>query len=261
MSWGSQFFMLRPRCRGMCAVRPSLLLASACERRWPSSTKNVASRKNPMERELKVNVIKKQIRGCALSSSAGLGLKLSSGQIRIAALGFALWFRTASQMQLHRCHLRAGDPSFQLGVKGVTQIWSTLWKNAFAIINIPTILEPSELFRDDGKCPDGTPVTPFHNRRSRYLVHWDATSIDRFAPSCCLTASSEETVVACRPKIGKSKVQVLYEQIKTSHDSSTLVIETFGGLGSATLVYWMERLFIYASSVTSPFNVTLPSDF
>ena len=53
-------------------------------------------------------------------------------------------------------------------------------KHSLEAAKIPCHLEPSGLYRSDGKCPDGASVVPW--QRGEILV-WDATCSDTFAAS------------------------------------------------------------------------------
>ena len=59
---------------------------------------------------------------------------------------------------------------------------------ALSTAKIPSRLEPSGLYRSDGKRPDGASVVPW---KSGKLLVWDATCPDTFAPSYNGLASSE----------------------------------------------------------------------
>ena len=60
---------------------------------------------------------------------------------------------------------------------------------ALAVAHVPSRLEPSGLYRSDGKRPDGVSIVPW---KCGQLLVWDATCPDTFAPpysgNCC-TAS------------------------------------------------------------------------
>ncbi|CAH2232343.1 jg26186, partial [Pararge aegeria aegeria] len=53
-------------------------------------------------------------------------------------------------------------------------------KRALATIDVPALIEPHGISRDDGKRPDGLTLVPWE--RGRALV-WDATCVDTLAPS------------------------------------------------------------------------------
>lgn len=53
-------------------------------------------------------------------------------------------------------------------------------RRSLASVNVPALLEPSGILRDDGKRPDGMSLIPW--KMGRVLV-WDATCVDTLAPS------------------------------------------------------------------------------
>jgi hypothetical protein len=53
-------------------------------------------------------------------------------------------------------------------------------KRVFSSANIPCILEPTGVLRDDGKCPDGITIIPW--KKGKSLV-WDVTCTDTLALS------------------------------------------------------------------------------
>ncbi|CAH2088946.1 unnamed protein product [Euphydryas editha] len=53
-------------------------------------------------------------------------------------------------------------------------------KRALATIDVPALIEPTGISRDDGKRPDGLTLIPWE--RGRALL-WDATCVDTLAPS------------------------------------------------------------------------------
>jgi hypothetical protein len=58
---------------------------------------------------------------------------------------------------------------------------------------IPSRLEPSGLFRSDGKRPDGVTIVPWQCGK---LLVWDATCPDTYAPSYSAFAAAEAGAVA-----------------------------------------------------------------
>ena len=68
-----------------------------------------------------------------------------------------------------------------------------LLHRALSAAKIPSRLEPSGLYRSDGKRPDGVFVVPWKGGK---LLLWDATCPDTFAPSYSTLASTEAGMVA-----------------------------------------------------------------
>ena len=58
---------------------------------------------------------------------------------------------------------------------------------------VPSHLEPSGLYRSDGKCPDGATVVPWQGRK---ILVWDAICSDTLAPSLRDVAIREPGAVA-----------------------------------------------------------------
>ena len=99
---------------------------------------------------------------------------------------------------------------------------------------IPSRLEPSGLQRSDGKRPDGVTVVPW--RWGKLLV-WDATSPDTFAPSYCLSATSEAGAVAAGAETRKRAKYFCLEPIYTF---TPVAIESSGVFGPQTLEFLKE---------------------
>lgn len=89
----------------------------------------------------------------------------------------------------HRC--RCGDAVGRLGHHGLSCMRSAgrlsrhaglndIIRRALSSLNVPSVLEPSGIFRDDGKRPDGMTLLPW--KQGRPLV-WDATCVDTLAAS------------------------------------------------------------------------------
>ena len=69
--------------------------------------------------------------------------------------------------------------------------------------NIPCTLEPSGLYRADGKRPDGVSLTPW--MEGKFLV-WDATCVDTFCESqirASLREAEGATAIAEKDKLKK----------------------------------------------------------
>ena len=66
-------------------------------------------------------------------------------------------------------------------------------KRSLEAAKIPSHLEPTDIYRSDGKRPDGASSVPW--KGGRVLV-WDATCPDTLAPSYSALATRETGVVA-----------------------------------------------------------------
>ena len=58
---------------------------------------------------------------------------------------------------------------------------------------IPDRLEPSDIYRSDGKCPDRTSIVPWKNGR---VLVWNVTCPDTLAPSYATLATRKAGAVA-----------------------------------------------------------------
>ena len=110
--------------------------------------------------------------------------------------------------------------------------------------NIPSRLEPSGLYRSDGKRPDGITIAPWE--RGRTLI-WDATCIDTFAPSYTRMAIEEAGSVAEIADIRKKKN---YEALSTVHIFTPIAVETSGVFGPETRCF-LRKLASRMRSVTN----------
>ena len=117
---------------------------------------------------------------------SALGLRMDDNTIRVA-VGLRLG---ASLCRPHTCH-HCGDEVDSLATHGLSCKWSegrhhrhaalnNVVHRALAAAKIPSRLEPSGLYRTDGKRPDGITVVPWKSGR---LLVWDATCPDTFALS------------------------------------------------------------------------------
>ena len=166
--------------------------------------------------------------------SAALNLKLSNKQ-----QGIVVSLRLGAPISLpHKCSCNPDVSEsathhlscrFSAGRHSRHANLNNIVKSAFAAIKIPTVLEPSGLFRDDGKRPDGMTVTPF--QKGKYVV-WDATCIDRSAASYRAIASGEGPAAA---RLAEERKERKYSKIGASYEFLPLAFETLGGMGPAVL--------------------------
>ena len=99
-------------------------------------------------------------------------------------------------------------------------------KRSLDAAKIPSHLEPSGLYRVDGKRPDGASVVPW--QRGKILV-WDATCSDTLAPSHRDIAVREPGAVAAA---AENRKRAKYSHLDATHHSVPFVVETLGVLGS-----------------------------
>ena len=111
---------------------------------------------------------------------------------------------------------------------------NTLIKNTLVSVDIPSILEPSGLFRSDGKRVDGVTVVPWKSGRA---LAWDVTCSDIFAPSNSSAAASGTSIVARR---SEERKKALYRELESSHIFVPIAIETSGVFGDEAMRFLKE---------------------
>ena len=90
---------------------------------------------------------------------------------------------------------------------------------------IPACLEPSDIYRSDGKHPDRTSIVPW--KSGRVLV-WDITCPDTLTPSYAALAMREAGVVAAEMERRKREK---YAHLDPSHLIVPIAMETLGAIG------------------------------
>ena len=100
-----------------------------------------------------------------------------------------------------------------------------IMKRSLDSAKIPSHLEPSGLYRSDGRRPDGASIVPW--KEGRVLV-WDATCPDTLAPSYLSIATAEAGAVA---REAEHRKQVKYSHFEDSHYFVPIAIETLGAMG------------------------------
>ena len=169
-----------------------------------------------------------------------LGLRLDDNALRVA-VGLRL---SSPLCRPHTCH-HCGAEVDCLAIHGLSCRWSQGRHHRHTAINdiihralssakIPSRLEPSGLYRSDGKRPDGISVVPW--RRGKLLV-WDATCPDTFAPSYSALATIEAGAVAAKAEAGKCQI---YSHLDPNHLFEPVAIETSGAFGPSTRVFLEE---------------------
>ncbi|XP_063629995.1 uncharacterized protein LOC134801393 [Cydia splendana] len=117
--------------------------------------------------------------------SPNTGTHLDGNTLRVA-VGLRLGVPICAP---HKCH--CGSDVDQLGRHGLScqrsagrlsrhAALNDIIRRSLVTVNVPAILEPTGMARDDGKRPDGMSLIPW--RMGRVLV-WDATCVDTLAPS------------------------------------------------------------------------------
>ena len=130
---------------------------------------------------------------------SSLGLKMDNDTFRIA-VGLRLG---SSLCRTHTC-CHCGAEVDSLATHGLSCRWiegrhfrhaalNDIIHQALSSAKIPSRLEPSGVYRADGKRPDGISVVPWKNGK---LLAWDVTCTDTFAPSYIASATSNAGAVA-----------------------------------------------------------------
>ena len=107
-------------------------------------------------------------------------------------------------------------------------------KRSLDTAKIPSHLEPSGLYRSDGKRPDGASVVPW--TRGEILV-WDATCVDTLAPSHRVLAAREAGAVA---DDAEHRKRVKYTHLESTHYFIPVAIETLGAMGQEARSFFKE---------------------
>jgi hypothetical protein len=95
-------------------------------------------------------------------------------------------------------------------------------RRAFVSANVPAVLEPPGLARDDGKRPDGMTLVPW--KMGRPLI-WDATCVDTLAPSHLGTTSLRAGGAAAAAEAAKCRK---YIGLTDRHVFAAFAVETLG---------------------------------
>ena len=171
---------------------------------------------------------------------SSLGLRMDDNTVRIS-VGLRLG---TTLCRPHAC-LHCGADVNHLGTHGLSCVRSEGRHHRHAALNdivhraltaahIPSRLEPSGIFRSDGKRPDGITVVPWKSGR---LLVWDATCPDTFAPSYLPSAASGVGAVASAAEERKKRK---YSHLDRCHSFVPVAIETTGVFGPDTVQFLRE---------------------
>ena len=163
---------------------------------------------------------------------SSVGLRMDDEVIHVA-VGLRLGVALCEPHQCRHCQAEVDH----LGTHGLSCRFSRGRHARHAAINdiikrsldaakIPSHLEPTGLYRSDGKRPDGASVVPW--RGGKVLV-WDATCPDTLAPSYANLAAREAGAVADE---AERKKKAKYAHLESSHYFVPVAVETLGVLGS-----------------------------
>ena len=105
---------------------------------------------------------------------------------------------------------------------------------ALNLANVPAMLEPAGIVREDNKRPDGMTNVPWSH--GRHLV-WDFTCPDILAPSDLCTTSAEASSAAKEAEERKIRK---YTSIATYHTFIPIAIETLGDMAPQAKMFFLE---------------------
>jgi hypothetical protein len=120
-----------------------------------------------------------------------------------------------------------------------------LIKRALELTNVPTLLKPKSLHRDDGKRPDGFSVLPWAN--SRCLV-WDFTCPDTLAGSHLNRAVLSPSALA---NDAEHRTTMKYRSLASLY-RFTPIVETLGALGDEASTFFSDLGHRIASVTAEP---------
>jgi hypothetical protein len=170
---------------------------------------------------------------------APLGLALDNNAVRIA-VGLRLG---TSLCHPHKCV--CGEPVDGLGTHGLSCIkkggtfsrhfaLNEIIQRACSKVHVPTLLEPTNMFRTDGKRADGLTLTPWS--RGKSLV-WDATCVDTLCKSYVPATAKNSGAAAARAEKKKTD---LYAQLPSQYQFVPFAVETLGPIGEAAQKFIRE---------------------
>ena len=105
---------------------------------------------------------------------------------------------------------------------------------ALVAAHVPSRLEPSGLYRSDGKRPDGITTVPW---KCGQLLVWDATCPDTYAPSYSTIAAQQAGAVGQQAEDKKAQK---YKHLSSHHFFTPVAIETSGVYGPRTAGFLKE---------------------
>ena len=187
----------------------------------------------------------------ALPISA-LGLRMDDDVIRIA-----VGLRLGLPLCRPHCCSNCGSAVDNLGTHGLSCRFSKGRHSRHAALNdiikrslestkVPCHLEPTGLYRSDGKRSDGASVVPW--RGGKVLV-WDATCVDTLAPSHISLAVRESGAVAADAELRKKQKYLLLD---STHHFVPVAVETLGPIGQEARVFLREVAHRITASTQEP---------
>ena len=171
---------------------------------------------------------------------SSLGQRMDNNTIRVA-----VGIRLGTQLcRPHMCH-HCGSEVNGFCIHGLSCHWSEgrhhchsalndIVFRALSVAKVPSRLEPSGIYRSDGKRPDGMSIVPW--KSGKFFV-WDVTCADNFAPLYTSIASSKPGAVAAQAEERKCSK---YSHLSSNHIFTPVSIETSGSLGPKTCDFLKE---------------------
>ena len=215
--------------------------SSHLQRDWEAPVLKVTSSSmiqnaNTLQDKARLLAVCRKESGAWLSAlpSPPLGTHLDNETIRIS-VGLRLGIKLCHP---HKCHCGAQVDEF--GTHGLScrksagrlsrhSAINDIIKRACASINIPSILEPSGIFRTDGKKPDGLTLIPWSKGK---CLLWDATCVDTLASSYLLSTSRNAGSAALG---AENKKYRRYEGVSNLYLFCPFAVETLGPFGDEAL--------------------------
>ena len=170
-----------------------------------------------------------------------IGLRMDDDVIRIAVglcLGLALCHphaRSNCGAEVNVDGIHGLSCRYSRGRHSRHSALNDIIKCSLEAAKIPYHLEPSGLYRSDGKRPDGASVVPW--QRGKILV-WDATCLDTFAASHREIAVREPGAVAA---VAEHRKRSKYCDLDATHHFVPIAVERdFGRLGQDARNFFRE---------------------
>ena len=164
-------------------------------------------------------------------SVVSLGLQLDNEVVRIA-VGLRLGLPLCRPHQCTHCEAEVNDRGahnlscrFSKGRHPRHSAVNDVVKRSLETAKIPAHLEPTDIYRSDGKRLDGASVVLWRGRR---VLVWDVTCPDTLAPYCTACSMGEAGAVAAKMERRKKEK---YAHLDPSHFFVPITIETLGAMG------------------------------
>ena len=158
---------------------------------------------------------------------SSLGLRMANDVIRIA-VGLRLGLPLCRPHHCHHCGAEVTHSAthglscrFSKGRHPRHAAINDIIKRSLGSAKIPCHLEPTGIYRSDGKRPDGATMVPWERGRILIGMVWDATCPDTMVLLYALLASEKAGVVAA---VAKQRKRLKYAHWDASHHFTSHVI-------------------------------------